>query len=247
MRHSNDLTSVCAWVEELKLLPNNPLLLFKAQGEPQPDDMDNVGIDDFILGIQTQFQREMLCKYGDVCICMDATHGTKMYDFKLITILVLDDFGEGLPVAWTISNMQGRCCNVGRISGSNNYRIGALKPPRWVMSDDAEHYNSWKSVFGVEGTSKLLCAWDIDRFWRNTPKEYVHTTQAHLEGCYSWKMKSLLLELSYNSSFTLTMKRRTSMPISRLVTALVWSSGNHAFLSAQLSLPTCFWSPFIEY
>ena len=63
-------------VEELKSLPNNPLLLFKAQGEPQPDDMNNIGNDDFILGIQTQFQCDMLCKYGDVCIGMDATHGT---------------------------------------------------------------------------------------------------------------------------------------------------------------------------
>ena len=48
MRHSADLSSVCAWVEELKSLPNNPLLLFKAQGEPQADDMDNVGNDNFI-------------------------------------------------------------------------------------------------------------------------------------------------------------------------------------------------------
>ena len=66
VRHSNDLTSVCAWVEELKSLPNNPVLLFKPQGEPQPDGMDNVGNDDFILGVQTQFQRDMLCKYEHV-------------------------------------------------------------------------------------------------------------------------------------------------------------------------------------
>ena len=136
MRHSNDLTSVCAWVEELKSLPNNPLLLFKAQGEPQPDDMDNVGNDDFILGIQTQFQRDMLCKYGDVCICMDATHGTNMCDFKLITILVLDDFGEGIPVAWAISNREDAVEFLGAIK----YSTGPLKPPRWFMSDDAEQY-----------------------------------------------------------------------------------------------------------
>ena len=76
MRHKNDLTSVCAWVEELRSLPNNPVLLFKAQVEPQPDDMDNVGNDDLILGIQTQFQHDILRKYGHMCICMDATHGT---------------------------------------------------------------------------------------------------------------------------------------------------------------------------
>ena len=68
MRHSNDLTSVCAWVEELISSPNNPVLLFKAQGEEQPHGMDNVGSDDFILGIQTDFQLDMLCKYGHMCV-----------------------------------------------------------------------------------------------------------------------------------------------------------------------------------
>ena len=37
---------------------------------------------------------------------MDATHRTNMYNFKLITILVLDDFGECIPVAWAISNRE---------------------------------------------------------------------------------------------------------------------------------------------
>jgi len=39
MQHINDHTSVCAWVEELKSLPYNPVLLFKPQGKPQPQDM----------------------------------------------------------------------------------------------------------------------------------------------------------------------------------------------------------------
>ena len=36
---------------------------------------------------------------------MDATHGTYMYDFNLITVLV-DEFGEGIPTAWTIINRE---------------------------------------------------------------------------------------------------------------------------------------------
>ena len=40
------------------------------------------------------------------CICMDATHGTNMYDFKLITLQVRDEFGEDIPVAWVITNME---------------------------------------------------------------------------------------------------------------------------------------------
>ena len=35
---------------------------------------------------------------------MDSTHGTNVYDFLLISIVVVDDHGEGLPVAWAITN-----------------------------------------------------------------------------------------------------------------------------------------------
>ena len=39
---------------------------------------------------------------------MDSTHGTNAYRFYLITVLVVDDFGEGLPwpVAWCLSNRE---------------------------------------------------------------------------------------------------------------------------------------------
>ena len=74
MRHINDQTSVCAWVEELQCLPYNPNLLFKPQGESQPDDMDN---DDFILGLQTEFN-VICCASMETCVCMDATHATNI-------------------------------------------------------------------------------------------------------------------------------------------------------------------------
>ena len=37
---------------------------------------------------------------------MDATHGTNGYDFVLISVLVIDEFDEGFPVAWCLSNRQ---------------------------------------------------------------------------------------------------------------------------------------------
>ena len=72
-------------------------------------------------------------------------------------------------------------------------RIGVLKPTRWFMSDDAEQYfNSWKGVFGAEGTTKLLCAWHVDRAWRNALKEHVTTKEAQLEVYH--QLRVLLME-----------------------------------------------------
>ena len=53
--------------------------------------------DDFLLVLQTKFQ----CKKA---VCIDSTHGTNAYHFIVTTIMVSDDYGEGLPVGWMISN-----------------------------------------------------------------------------------------------------------------------------------------------
>ena len=78
-------------------------VLFKQQGVEQPD-LNDFGIGDFAIGLQTVFQRDMLLKFGSEVVCMDSTHGTNVYDFYLVAILVLDDYGEGVPVAWLITN-----------------------------------------------------------------------------------------------------------------------------------------------
>ena len=58
--------------------------------------MDNIGENDFLLVIQTEFQRDGLQKWGTDTICTDTTYNTNAYDFNLITLLVLDDFGPEL-------------------------------------------------------------------------------------------------------------------------------------------------------
>jgi hypothetical protein len=36
-------------------------------------------------------------------ICID---GTNVYDFLLITVMVIDDLGEGVPVDWAITEKE---------------------------------------------------------------------------------------------------------------------------------------------
>lgn len=56
--------------------------------------------------IQTEFMRDMMRKHGIRIVCIDSTDGTNLYGFLLITIMVVDEHGEGLPVAWAISNKE---------------------------------------------------------------------------------------------------------------------------------------------
>ena len=47
-------------------------------------------------------------KYGKRGVCIDAMYRVNDYDFHLITILVLDDFQEGIPVAWALANSEDK-------------------------------------------------------------------------------------------------------------------------------------------
>ena len=70
---------------------------------------------------------------------------------------------------------------------------GVLKSPRWFMNDDKEQYfNSSKSVFGAEGTIKLLCAWHVDNTQRNALEQHISTKEMQLEVYHN--LRVLLME-----------------------------------------------------
>ena len=54
-KHSNDLWSTCAWVQEMEEMTYNPVLLFKPQGPQENNKLLNLSDDDFLLAIQTEF------------------------------------------------------------------------------------------------------------------------------------------------------------------------------------------------
>lgn len=75
----------------------------KVQGEEPWPKLNHLCKEDLLL-----FQKDMTVKFGCNIICFDATHGTTMYDFLLITILVIDEHGEIVPVAWVLSNKEDK-------------------------------------------------------------------------------------------------------------------------------------------
>ena len=116
----------------------------------------------------------MLTTFGSEVMCMDSTHGTNIYGFNLITVLVLDELGEGIPTAWMICNREDAkalypfLSKIKEKSGDISTKV--------FMSDDANNFNNaWKSVFTVNYTQKLICAWHIDKSWRNGLQQHIST------------------------------------------------------------------------
>ena len=94
MRHQDDATSVATILNKLHEEPFNPVLLYKPQHSRIPE-YASLPDDVFILGIQTEWQKELFEKYASTILCMDSRHGTNAYDFKVITCIVPDEFGKG--------------------------------------------------------------------------------------------------------------------------------------------------------
>ena len=141
-RHSSDYISVALWVKEMVgKEEESPVLFYKQQGQTKAEVGTNIGLseNDFALVIQTPLQAEMLKKCGsNKVICVDATHGTTAYDFLLISLIVVDEFGEGFPAGWCFSNREDKTVLVNFFTHLKN-RCGKINP-QWFMSDDFFHY-----------------------------------------------------------------------------------------------------------
>ena len=137
--------------------------------------------DDFALGIQTKFQRDMMIEFGNSIICCDSTHGTNHYAFPLTTVLVIDDFGEGVPVAWLISNHEDGNV-IGEFFSTLKERTGSLEP-KWFMTDDApQYFAAWKTIYGTNtSTKKILCRWHIDKSWRKALNEKISEREDRID------------------------------------------------------------------
>ena len=108
-KHKDDDLSVHMWVEEMKSMNDrSPVILYKPQGTTQSSESNNLCDRDFVLAVQTSLQADIMKKFGEKVICVDGTHGTNGYDFMLITVMVVDEYGEGFPVAWCISNREDK-------------------------------------------------------------------------------------------------------------------------------------------
>jgi len=92
-RHANDAISVNRIVTELELEDVSPVIAYKALGVKN-DSCPLLKEDNFLLAIMTEFQAALFKKFSNL-LCVDSTHKTNEYGYKLITVLVVDEFHNG--------------------------------------------------------------------------------------------------------------------------------------------------------
>ena len=88
-----------------------------------------------------EFQRDALLKFGPKVICVDSTHGTNIYDFLLISVVVIDYHGEGLSVAWAVTNHEDAVTLKVFLFFSKAY------PDVFISDDIDKSYSSFYDVY----------------------------------------------------------------------------------------------------
>ena len=104
--------------------------------------------------------------------------------------MVLDDYGEGIPVAWAISNKEDTGTLVQYLTAIKE-RVRNIEPEGF-MSDNADaFYNAWQIVFGGK-VKRLLCFFHVDRAWRKNLNEHIENKQDLMETYH--QLRALLTE-----------------------------------------------------
>uniref|UniRef100_A0A8D8PZ63 MULE transposase domain-containing protein n=1 Tax=Cacopsylla melanoneura TaxID=428564 RepID=A0A8D8PZ63_9HEMI len=147
--------------------------------------------EDFMLGIMTPYQKSMMSQLGPKLICVDGTHGLNAYDFILHTILSVDEYGHGVPLAFLFSNRK----DTGTLAvffQKVHEVCGEIRTNIFMTDDDPAYYNAWRNVMG-EAEHQLLCAWHILKNWNEKIRKTIpEGERAMLFGI----LRGLLMETS---------------------------------------------------
>ncbi|XP_065219678.1 uncharacterized protein LOC135845143 [Planococcus citri] len=143
----------------MKKLSENPVLMYKNQKEESSE----LNKEDFVLIIMSKFQKKMLKKLGAQTICIDGTHGTNQYKYQLYTLLTIDEWGEGFPAAFCISNREDEA--IFKVFFSRiKQEVGVIQTDLFMSDGAAAFYNAWRIVMG-EPKKRLLCLWHVHKNW----------------------------------------------------------------------------------
>jgi len=144
-KHENDAISVNIWVNEMMAKGDeSPILYYKPQRESGNYDLC-FNKDDFCLIIMAKFQSELFLKFGNDKICIDGTHSLNGYNFQLYSLVVVDEYGNGYPVAFCFSNKSDTALFKHYFQGIKN-AIGNITAAVFMSDDELAFYNAWCTV-----------------------------------------------------------------------------------------------------
>lgn len=140
-------------------------LFFKSQGE-EDTVFGTLERDDYFIVLMDQTQAENLQRYGHKVVAVDGTHQADRYEFVLHTLLVVNVNGEGVPVAFLVSNRRDQPV-IDIFMRCVEERVGRLAPRALISDMQTTYYSGWVS-FMEPPQFYLLCSAHVNEAWRRS-------------------------------------------------------------------------------
>uniref|UniRef100_A0A0A9XRR4 DNA mismatch repair protein MutS n=2 Tax=Lygus hesperus TaxID=30085 RepID=A0A0A9XRR4_LYGHE len=147
-----------SWVEKINV--SGPVVrYYKPQGKAA---MDEYGLqsEDLVLVFFNNSQLDILKKFSDKCICLDRV------STSLAAISVVDDFNQGFPAAFLISNRIDSTV-LKLFFKTVKAAVGCpIITDFFMCGVDEAYHNIWSEVMGP-AERVLYCSWLVDSDWKS--------------------------------------------------------------------------------
>lgn len=97
-------------------------------------------------------------------VYIDGTHGLYAYDFELVTLLFVDDFGSGFPCCYMFTNLKDTKIYSIMFSTIKD-KAGTIRLNTFITDIVETFYSARENTMGSD-PNRLLCSWHVDRAWR---------------------------------------------------------------------------------
>ena len=140
----------------------------------------------------------MFEKFAPVILCGDSTHKTNVYSFKLITLLVLDEFTHGFPVVFCISNRESKDV-ISVFLNAVKTRDPNTALNDLMTDDDNAGWNAEQKIFGSH-KHHFVCHWHVNESWKKKLRQLIkdekHQAEIYTYLCACLQAKKLYLMLN---------------------------------------------------
>ena len=121
-------------------------------------------------------------------------------------ISIVDNYGEGIPVAWALANRVDTAMLVEFLKPIRE-RIGPIKTDILCQIwQNNFSLHGLDRVFGSHDTKRLFCSWHVDKSWKKGLNEYIEKKQNRVQ-IYQFR---ILLQVTNEARFQVILQQLLS-------------------------------------
>lgn len=140
------------------------IIFLHKSGETSGSSDDILKEEDFFMILMTKKQKEVLQKFGSKVISVDGTFTLTNCNFLLLILLIIDDYHEGVPVAFGISSRNDFAMVDVFLNGIRR-NMGLLSTELFMSDIEYKYYEKWHEIMG-SAENRPFCKWYVPETWR---------------------------------------------------------------------------------